>query len=210
MVPHPGSQGGSSLNNTWKPTHAWGSMCTPRRASTASAFKRATGGSQIWPGLPTAPTGRFQPLVDLHKQHARCILRLHVAELLGDKVLAHSCQAAQVARTNGLKTCVAAKADLEPINAQNQHRRRQTRCDRIQLLTPVSDLKTPIAQMCNLKLDTPLPPTFNVDIAGPSCCQQGWAFSDPARPALAASSTCNIELGAGGVMATMRCRMGVF
>ncbi len=127
-------------------------MCTPRRASKASAFKRATDGSQIWPGLPTAPTGLFQPLVDLHRQHARCLPRLHVVELLGDKVLAHSCQATQVARTNGSNTCVAAKANLEPSKAQTEHRRRQTWCDHIQLLTPVSDLKTPTAQMCNLKL----------------------------------------------------------
>ncbi len=77
-------------------------------------------------------------------------------------MLAHSCQAAQIARTNGLNTCVAAKADLEPSNAQNKHRRRQTRCDRIQLLTPVSDLKTPIAQMCNLKLDTPPRPPHSM------------------------------------------------
>ena len=109
-----------------------------------------------------------------------------------------------------MKTCVAAKADLEPINAQNQHRRRQTRCDRMQLLTPVSDLKTPIAKMCNLKLDTPPPPTFNVDIAGPSCCRQGWAFSDPARTALAATQLATLNLGAGGGVATVRWRMGVF
>ncbi len=179
MVPHPGSQGGSSLNQKLKTTHAWGSMCTPRRDPKASAFKRATDGNQIWPGLPTAPTGRFQPLVDLHKQHARCILRLHVVELLGDKVLAHSCQATQVARTNGLKTCVAARADLEPSNAQNQPRRRQTRCDRIQLLTPVSDLKTPIAQMCNLKRAAVRP--------GPACPRRPRAF--PNRLWIFTSST---------------------
>ena len=128
-------------------------------------------------GLSAAPTGLHQPPVDLHRQHARRLPRLHAVELLGAKARAHSSQAPQVARTNGSKQPApslrqASRQAMRKTNTDDGKHGATTCSYRFRCRIK----KRPSANMRNLKLDPPCPPHSMLTSRGQAAADKDGRF----------------------------------